>query len=366
MENEEMKVEDIITEKTKNAFLKKVSNLKEGKRVALGTHKIPEADADALATAFALQHYFSQKGIEADIFGSVRRSHPQNITMVNRLHIDLKDRDFFEENKDSYGLIIFCDTNISNAYLKDVHPDIVVDHHTENSIVKNCLTIREKLGAASTIAYRLLKKLKVGLTPEVATALAIGIASDTNDLTKQDAVTEIDMQAHKELIQESDYPLFAKINKGYEIPRQLITLMGKGFHKTNFGEYEAIIGLGETKPTQEHYYAMVADLVFRVPEIRLVVVIGVEEGKAIRASVRTDLDLIQIDEFCKQIFEANSVTDAGKASAGSKPGAGGAYIPLSTRESEEWNIADKKEREVLFEIKMKRYKERIKNELDLS
>ncbi|MCF7836003.1 MAG: DHH family phosphoesterase [Candidatus Marinimicrobia bacterium] len=365
METEEIKTENIITEDIKKKFLEKLKKLKKDNRIALVTHKTPEADADALATAFALQYLFFQLSCESDIFGSVNHSHPQNKTMVNKLQIDLKSRDFFEENKKNYKLIVFCDTNKGNAFL-DVDPDIIVDHHTENEIVENCIDIREKTGAASTIAFLLLEALETEPSSEVATALAIGIASDTKDLTREDETTDMDIEAHKALLQKSDYSLFARINGGYDIPRQLIKLMGEGFHNACFGEYEAIIGLGETKQAQDHYYAVIADFVFRVPGTQLVVVIGVEEGKAIRASIRTNSDLIQINDFCKKIFEADSVTDAGKASAGARPGSGGAYVPLSTREQEEWAVADEEERKILFGIKLKRYKERIKNELDLS
>jgi len=100
-----------------------------------------------------------------------------------------------------------------------------------------------------------------------------------------------------------------------------------------------------------------------------VIVIGIEEGKKIRASIRvgTNMDAIQTNEFCQQIFEAGSVSDTGEeASAGGKPVEGGANLPLNTREREEWEAANEQEKKILFRIKMKRYKKRIKEELDLS
>jgi nanoRNase/pAp phosphatase (c-di-AMP/oligoRNAs hydrolase) len=353
----------IITEKIKKEYLKKIEAVSEGKRVALVTHKSP--DPDALASTLALQHELSLRNIDTDIFGIGSFSHPQNKTLVNRLHIEVKDADFFEENKEQYALIIFCDTGKENASLK-VKPDIIIDHHTESKAVSNCLIIREKTGAAATIVYLLLKSLNVKLTPELATALVIGINTDTKDLTKKDEITENDVQVHKELLSQIDYPLFAHISYRYEVPRQLISLMGEGYHDIVFDEYEAIVGLGDTKSGQAHYYAVIADFVFRVPETRLVVVVGIENGEAIRASIRTDVELVQIDDFCKHVFEADSATDTGQASAGARVGSGGAYIPLSNREREEWVVADKEEKKILFNIKLRRYKKRIKKFLEES
>jgi len=351
-----------ITPKMKDGYLTKVENLQD-KRVAIVVHKIP--DADALASAFAVQYDLGLRGIDADIFGSEGLSHPQNKTLVNRLRIDnIKDKSFFDENSESYGLIIFCDTNESNASLIGVYPHIVLDHHLTEKIATEALDIRGKVGSTSTIVYLLLEKLERELTPEVATALAIGIGADTKDLTKEDETTEIDIQVHKKLLSQIDYPLFANISYRYEIPHQLIELMGKGFYDIVFDGCVAVVGVGGITTGQKDHCAFIADLVFRVPETRLVVVIGIENGECIRSSVRTNLDLIQIGEFCKIVFEADSVTDTGRASVGARIGSGGALVPLSHREREEWAVASEEEKQVLFKIKMRRYGQRIQKILD--
>jgi len=369
MENKEIKVTSLVPTKTRNAFSKKIEGFKKTLRVALETHE--NADADGTSSMWAFQKFFAQIGIEADMFGSVGHSHAQNKAMVNRLQIDLKSRDFFKENKENYGCVILCDTpDTKRAYLKNVHPDIIIDHHGENSIVKNCLNIRIKIGATSTISYHLLKDLGMKFTPEVATALALGISIDTDSLLRLPSETKkIEVQTFDKLFSMGDSVLFFRIDKKFEKPRTLIELKGRGYRSVNYLGHVAIVGLGETKGSQEHYYGDIADDILCSSGIKLVVAIGIEEGKKIKASVRVDedIDSVQIDEFCKQIFEAGSVTDTGEeASAGSNPTAGGADVPLSIREREEWDAADEQEKKVLFRIKMKRYEKLIKEELDLS
>lgn len=355
----------LITEKSKNSFQQKIDDLKKKQKnlkVALISHKL--SDADALAVCFVFRQYFSSYEIEADIFGSGLLSHPQNKTMASRLQLDIKDKDFFEEHRKQYGLIIFCDTNKKNSSI-NVQPDIVIDHHSEDELIQSeCVVIRKKVGSASTILHFLLKELGVVLEPKAATALAIGISTDTKDLTKEDEVTEFDIQAHKELLSQIDYPFFCQINYRYEITHKFIETMAQGLSHIEFDGYVAVVGLGETTPGQKDSYGIIADLVNRVIETRVVVVIGVENGEAIRASVRTASDLVQADEFCKKLFEVNSATDTGQPSAGARTGSGGAYVPLSNREKGEWAIADNDEKEVLFAVKMRRYKKCIKEILD--
>jgi hypothetical protein len=131
-----------------------------------------------------------------------------------------------------------------------------------------------------------------------------------------------------------------------------------------YDDYVAIAGLGETTSGQHDIYGIIADFIFRAPETRLVIVIGIENGEEIRVSIRANLELIQTGDFLKRVFEEESETDTGKATAGAKKGSGGATVPLSRREREEWAVADENQKMVLFNLKLKRYKQRIKQILD--
>ncbi|MFH1978898.1 MAG: DHH family phosphoesterase [Patescibacteria group bacterium] len=343
--------------------LKTLAKKKKSNKVALIMHKMP--DPDSIATAFCLKKAFLELfKLESDIFGTGGVSHPQTKTMVNKLDVEIKDDVSFVEQAENYGIVIFCDTGAYNASLQGIVPNLIIDHHKTTDDFPDTLYLYKDFGTASTIVYFWLKELGATITSEMATALAVGISTDTKDLTKEDEVTGFDTRAHQELLALIDYPLFAKISYRYEIPRQLISLMGHGYSSVQFDEFGAFIGLGETRAGQAHYYAIIADLALRVPETSLVVVVGIEDGKAIRASVRSSIGLVQTNDFCKKVFEDGSETDTGRAGAGGRTGSGGAYIPLSTREIEEWEQATSEEREILFTIKMRRYAERIKNALD--
>lgn len=337
------------------------------KRAAIAIH--PNPDADAIASAIAVRHDLISRGFEVDIFGDGSSSHPQNKALINSMQIEIKPSEFFWQNQKSgksvYGLIIFCDSNKGSACLKGASPDIIFDHHAESEIAENCLNINKKVGACSTIIFYLLKAMDTTITPEIMTALTIGINADTKQLTKKDEVTEWDRGAHEAMRAQLNYSLFEHINSQYEMPRSFLIAMGV-VAAEDYSDYVVVRGLGEITNGQKDVCAITADLIFRDPGARLVVVIAVEDGQYILASIRTDLELISIDDFCKKVFiEPDSSADEDekkdKPSAGARTGSGGAKIPLSNREKEEWAVADDNERKILFGIKLKRYRSRIKS-----
>lgn len=354
-----IEIDKIVTTEQADKFSELIKKVPKDKRIALVMHKDP--DPDALAVAWTVAFYAKQFGIDSNFFGTGHISHPMNKTMTNRLRIEIKDEEFYRKNEKHFDLVVFCDTRRNNASL-DIAPNIIIDHHIETEIEDQCLVIFQNVGAASTLAYLLTKKLNMTISPELATALLIGINTDTKDLTKADETTTCDQAVHRELLSLCDYPLFAHISFRYEIPRQHLKSMGM-VDDSCFDGYVAVASAGEISHGQKDVCAIMADMIFRIPEIRLAVVIAIEEGQYIRASVRTDMELIEINHFCKEIFEDGTITDTGQSSAGARYGSGGAKVPLSKREREIWEISDPEERETLFNVNLKRFKKRIKKYL---
>jgi hypothetical protein len=117
----------------------------------------------------------------------------------------------------------------------------------------------------------------------------------------------------------------------------------------------AVLSVGEIKQSQIDYIPLIADMILRTEQTRLVVVIGVVDGQFIKASVRTDLESIQIDQFCKEVFGADSEL----VSTGARPGSGGAKVLFSASEQREWTCATPEEKQVLLGIKLRYYRRQI-------
>lgn len=346
----------LINDKEAQQFLAKINELPKDKRVALVTHR--RADPDAINSAYAIQEMLDQRDIKADIFASSMTRHPQNVAIMNHFGIELRDEKFWEKNKNNYGLIIFCDTGTNNASI-NAAPDIIIDHHQENSIYENCLVIKKRVGANATIVYHLLKRAGFGFTHPsfVATALAIAIEIDTKGLAKIDEAAEFNFDdlALRELLLLGDYTQFKRLNEHYELTKGYYKALGMDTEKI-FTGCLALYSVGDIKEAQTYCIPVIADLLLRNEQTRLAVVIGIVDGQYIRASIRTDFEaIVQINEFCKQVFDDDATT----VSQGARPGSGGAEIPLSTREREEWACATPEQKKVLLEVKLQLYRRRI-------
>lgn len=327
----------LIPKKEANEYLKKIMAVPKDKNIVLALHKNPPPDADGIATALILQNHLDALGIKADIFGEGAISDPQAKALINRLDIEIKDAKFWKENQKNYGLIIFCDCGINNVSL-DVKPDIIIDHHPKNVICEDCLVIKKEAGACATIVYYLIKELgmKFEYPNDIAAALVVGIATDTDSLSRETAVRPYDIEAHRELAAVMNQQLFYRLTINYETPKTLWKCLMNGLKNAEnleeiFIGCLALMDLGEISHGEANNIPRIADGLKRVPGIRLSVVIGTVNKEFIRACVRTDLD-ISLDQFCKDVFGADFVTDTGKASGGGRDGTAGATIPLSNRE----------------------------------
>jgi len=241
-----------------------------------------------------------------------------------------------------------------------VRPDIIFDHHMNSPIIDGCLNLIKKVGANSTIVYHLLKKIGAEFSHPslIATALAVGIDTDTKSLAKVDEVTEFDLSAHRELLSLVDYALFKHLTERFEVTRGFFKCLKMALSENIdaiFVGSMAVLGVGEIKQSQIDYIPLIADMVLRTEQVRLVVGIGIVEGQFIKASVRTDLESIQIDQFCKEVFGA----DSEHVSTGARPGSGGAKVLFSASEQREWTCAMPEEKQVLLNIKLRCYRHRI-------
>jgi len=179
------------------------NNSESCNKAAIFTHRCP--DPDAIGSMMGMQWLLEKSyGIESDLFYSGEVSHPQNVAMVNLLDPNLRRVDEYAQiHKESpYSIHILCDTVPVNAGLCDeVTFDIVVDHHRENpSASFQGLWINLKAGSCSATVYDLIEKTGLKFDPDndidskLATALMVGISTDTENLMADDA-TEYEFKA---------------------------------------------------------------------------------------------------------------------------------------------------------------------------
>ena len=141
------------------------------KNIAITTHLSPDADAMGSVIALALALQTLNKNIDIII--------PSYSSIFNLL---TKNINIIKNTKKVYDLCILVDcssyertinlNNISNFL-------IVIDHHNNKTLIGN-LYYNVSLASTTMIIFEFLIDSNINITPEIATALYLGIFGDTS------------------------------------------------------------------------------------------------------------------------------------------------------------------------------------------
>jgi nanoRNase/pAp phosphatase (c-di-AMP/oligoRNAs hydrolase) len=338
-------------------FKEKVERARTQKlNIALLCHDHP--DPDSFGPAFALKTYLESVGVSAEIFHGGEISHPENRAAQNILAIEMTEAEKLAPRHAEFSSIVLMDAGSTgglNVRSTSVLPDVVIDHHDDESAPPKALVIRRRVGSVCTIVTHLLYALGFPLTdyPRASTALYLGLQTDTAGLTSE-LVTPYDLAAHALLINAYDQSAYRRILR-YVLPESLLRLKALAYGPYYFRHGPLVVtGLGFVESSNKDMLAIIADEILRVEGITKVVVLGVlmDEQPAIVASVRTSVDTLNTHDFVREIF--------GPSHAGAKQGAGGAYVKASPEFGAllEQAVTDN-QAEIIFRTMLKAYREKI-------
>ena len=179
--------------------------------VAIYTHDQP--DPDSIASAYALQHLLARRldaeGVIA-FGGTIGRA--TNRAMVE--HLGIRLRPLGSIKFENYGTHCMIDTQpeMGNHSIPARLPiAIAIDHHPPRPGSRQAAftDVRTHYGATSTMMFYYLKAAGLDLPTKLATALLIGIKSDTRGLERE--ASEADLHAYLEIFPRADLTLMARI-----------------------------------------------------------------------------------------------------------------------------------------------------------
>lgn len=246
---------------------------------------------------------------------------------------------------------------------KDKKPDIVIDHHSLNPSIDCSLYINRQYGSCSTIMLELLLSKSFQISKGLATALYLGISTDTSDL-KSEGTVQNDIDAIDYLRSIMDVELLRKIYD-YPKPFTLLELRKKAY--SNFvicGNNLTISNVGIVNPQQRALLAKLCEEMLEIESIESAIVMGVvDEGfdkpKFLIASFRTGVLGINVSQFMQKIF--------GKKYAGGRRGAGAAKVPFDDKICSVIDFAKRQDNgqyrlETLFSSVFEYYFDKVKTE----
>jgi nanoRNase/pAp phosphatase (c-di-AMP/oligoRNAs hydrolase) len=286
-------------------------------------------DPDGLACAWAHARLAASVGIECDIAHLPVVSRAENRAMVNLLELPLL-RVATAKDFERYVAMSLVDANAVELPRKVGLPCVsIVDHHSvAGKLEADYLDIRPEVGATSTIyteylhdappPSRLLEAGSLGV--RLATALAYGIRTDTDDLLR--AAAE-DLHAMGCLADRFDRDLLATLSR-YAIPETAVEVLRRALDATTIEGTWAFAGVGEVRPQDRDAVGQAADFLIRREGLRTVIVFALIEA-TIDGSLRTTDPAVDPAAWLRDTFGLNP---QGKPYGGGRRGKGGFQIPL--------------------------------------
>ena len=154
------------------------AELREGKRFLLTTHEGP--DGDALGSLLAMHHLLRKLGKDSVMFLAAK----EFPLPIEYRFLPLEEV-FHEPPADMADrVVVFLDCgNIDRMPYDFLRGDGVrivnIDHHHDNTRFGDVNLVETEASSTSEIIYRLASHLGVELTPEMASALYVGLITDT-------------------------------------------------------------------------------------------------------------------------------------------------------------------------------------------
>jgi len=283
-------------------------------------------DPDGLASQMIMAAIIKKINPTAEIFKYHRKSfsHPQNKTMRQSLGLDVKSEDdpiFGFEAQNTEESPFTCAISVDGpSSVCPVVPDFIIDHHEQSEPATTASDVR-LIGSASAILYEYAIEAEVDFTTEegakLATALAIGVMTDTNNFGTPNS-SDLDYKASAFALEHKDAKLFNEI-KNYPKPSYYIDLLSLGWEKRRQSGAVLVTGVGVIPRQRSGVISDLAEKYAELDGISTAVVGAIikDEGN-IEISVRSSNNSLNVDEFVRQAF----------GSGGGKRGAGAAKIVL--------------------------------------
>ena len=138
----------------------------------------------------------------------------------------------------NFDLVVGIDSSdlkrLGSVYQNDLHghlPILVFDHHITNSYYGNVNIVIGEVASAAEIILQLLQRLKIAISPEIASPLLTGLVSDTQAF--RTSSTTADSMAAAMILMKAGAPLMEIINKAVVTqPFDNIRVLGEGIRNT--------------------------------------------------------------------------------------------------------------------------------------
>ncbi|WP_266081292.1 DHH family phosphoesterase [Haladaptatus caseinilyticus] len=273
-----------------------VDHLQNQESLLIVCHNNP--DPDCLASALALKRIGEYSGVETvTIAYNGGISHQQNRALVNRLDVPLVN--FDDELLENHDSVAFVDHSVpgeNNDVPSTAGINIVLDHHPATHVTADVIDRRENVGSTATILVEYLHDLQIVPESALATALLIGIRSDTLGFTRK--VSAQEYAAAEYLHPFIDQGLFANLlNVPYT--SETIDALSEAIENRKIQQSSLVSFAGVT--TERDALPQAADFLLNLQGINITVIFGVINDE-VQFSARSADPATHVGELLDQTF----------------------------------------------------------------
>lgn len=304
--------QDSSDSKVFQAFREVVSS---ANRAAIFTHAYP--DPDAIGSMMGLKWLLAKAGVSSDLFYSGTISHPQNRSMVNLLDPDLLPLDSFVQGSYDINLAVDCIPENAGCPKGDGFSfHLVVDHHKDSPKNFGGVYVNLKAGSACATVYEIIRKFGLDFDENdsrVATAMMIGITSDTEFLMSDDC-SDYEFDAWRNLFPFRD-PILLKQIVNFERPKFWTDSKAEAVAKAMVEDSVGVVGMGIIPAKHRDMIADMADEMVTWEDVNTAVVFAIVDGSRMEGSVRTKASSVSVPALCQDLAGRHG-TGGGKLGKG--------------------------------------------------
>ncbi len=267
--------------------------LLKGHKTFIQTHNFP--DPDAIASAFGLQYFLKQHGVEADICydGKVDKLSTRKMFEVFEIEIH-SSSEIADMVAEDY--IVAVDSQKHNANLTDFIGDEVacIDHHPTFIECEYKYKDVRITGACASMIVEYFKVTDTKIAENVAAALAYGIKMDTADFTR--GVTELDIDMFAYAFKQADQE---RINKMYSNVMEFADLKAYAAAIKNIHVYDGMGFAAIPFDCPDALVAIISDFILSLDVVTVSVIYAIRRD-GVKFSVRSEIKEIDAGRLTQE------------------------------------------------------------------
>ncbi len=233
------------------------------------------ADPDAIASAMAVRRLLRRKAAEVVIAHFNRITRPDNLAMIEQTESGLVELNSI--NKENFDAFVIIDSQPDhNEHFSGFTFDVIIDHHPLTFDKAPYVDIRSDYGACSTMMTEYLKTRKIKPSAKLASALMLGIKTDTADFTRGASLKDI--RAFQYLYRFADNNIVRKVERA-TLTQEDLDFLGRAIKKRKVVNNRVFFHAGAISKPDE--LVVVADFFQTLSKINWSVVSGIYESRLI-------------------------------------------------------------------------------------